>query len=98
MKAWYSYIVFLLLLAYPHISPAQKIFDTNIKPADANPKNYLPLLKKKRVALVINQTSKVGSESLLDAMLRQKVDVKKIFVPEHGFRGREDAGAHIENT
>jgi uncharacterized protein YbbC (DUF1343 family) len=24
--------------------------------------------------------------------------VKKIFVPEHGFRGKEDAGAHVENT
>lgn len=59
----------------------------------------LPLLKGKRVALVVNQTSVVGSKHthLLDTLLAMKVDVRKIFAPEHGFRGNADAGETIKN-
>ncbi len=59
--------------------------------------SYLPTLQGKNVALLINQTSRVGSISLLDTLLQLKVNVKKIFVPEHGFRGTADAGASIKN-
>ncbi len=59
---------------------------------------YLSLLKGKRVALLINQTSVVGEDLLLDALLREKVMVVKVFVPEHGFRGNADAGAHVAST
>ena len=90
--------LFLFILFLPIFSHASSLYDTTIKPADAQPHNYVPLLKHKRVALVINQTSKVGEESLLDILLARKVDVVKIFVPEHGFRGKEDAGANIENA
>lgn len=82
---------FLLLRPVPCCS-------REILPADAMPERYLPLLKHKRVALVINQASKVGDKSLLDILLGRKIDVVKIFVPEHGFRGKEDAGANIDNT
>src|SRR5690606_19480297 len=58
---------------------------------------YLPLLKGKRVALLVNQTSMVGKVHLLDTLLSMKVAVKKLFVPEHGFRGTADAGATIQN-
>ncbi len=59
---------------------------------------YLPLLKGKRVALLINQASVAGDELLLDALLKEKVRVVKVFVPEHGFRGNADAGAHVAST
>jgi len=59
---------------------------------------YLPQLKGKKVALLINQTSVIGEHSLLDVLIEKKVNVVKIFVPEHGFRGTADAGAHIDNT
>src|SRR5690349_21507156 len=68
-----------------------------ILPAAYNMEEYLPLLKDKSVALVINQTSKVGQQLLLDTLLKRKVNVKKIMVPEHGFRGTADAGAHVKN-
>jgi uncharacterized protein YbbC (DUF1343 family) len=58
---------------------------------------YLPLLKHKNVAVIINQTSIVGQSSLLDTLLKSGVHVVKIFVPEHGFRGVADAGAKIKN-
>jgi uncharacterized protein YbbC (DUF1343 family) len=69
-----------------------------ILPADAVPDQYLPLLKDKNVALVINQTAVVDNKSLLDFLLQKHIRVKKVFVPEHGFRGTEDAGATIEST
>ena len=58
---------------------------------------YLPLLKGKRVALVGNQTSVIGKTSLLDSLLSLKVNVRKVFFPEHGFRGNEDNGAEMGN-
>lgn len=68
-----------------------------IQPGAERLSAYLPLLKNKKVALVINQTSQVGTTSLLDTLLKEKVAIKKIFVPEHGFRGTADAGASIKN-
>lgn len=59
----------------------------------------LPLLKGKRVALVVNQTSIVGDRHthLLDTLLALEVDIKKVFAPEHGFRGNADAGETVKN-
>jgi uncharacterized protein YbbC (DUF1343 family) len=58
---------------------------------------YLPLLKDKRVALVVNQTSRVGDVHLVDFLLSKQVNVVRIFAPEHGFRGDHDAGAPVSN-
>ena len=44
----------------------------------------------------MNQTSLVGRHTLLlDTLLAYNVNVVKIFVPEHGFRGNADAGANV---
>ncbi len=91
-------IVFYLALLLPAYCRAQGIYDTTIKPADAMPERYVPQLKGKRVALVINQTSTIGNVSLLDLLRSSGVNVVRIFVPEHGFRGSEDAGANVENA
>lgn len=57
-----------------------------------------PLLKGKKVALVINHTSRLSDgQFLLDALLSKNIRVTKIFAPEHGFRGESDAGANIQN-
>jgi uncharacterized protein YbbC (DUF1343 family) len=58
---------------------------------------YLPLLKGKQVALVVNHTSVIGKTHLADSLLALGIQVKRIFAPEHGFRGTADAGAHIDN-
>lgn len=59
----------------------------------------LPLLEGKRVALVVNQTSIVGEKQthLLDTLLSSGIQVKKVFAPEHGFRGNADAGETVKN-
>lgn len=56
---------------------------------------YLPLLKDKRVAVVTNQTGVIGHAHLVDSLLALKVDLVKVFAPEHGFRGTADAGEHV---
>jgi len=59
--------------------------------------NYLPKLKNKKVALVVNHTSLVNDTHLADTLLARKVTIVKIFAPEHGFRGMADAGEHVKN-
>lgn len=61
---------------------------------------YLPLLKGKRVGLVINHTSIVGDEQtcLLDTLLQLNINVVKVFAPEHGFRGNADAGETVKDS
>ncbi|CAM3599282.1 MULTISPECIES: exo-beta-N-acetylmuramidase NamZ family protein [Pseudoalteromonas] len=59
---------------------------------------YLPVLKGKRVGLIVNQTSRVEDQHLVDYLLNKEVDVKKVFAPEHGFRGNYDAGAKVDDV
>jgi len=58
---------------------------------------YLSLLKGKKVAVVANQTSMIGKTHLVDSLLSLGIDIKKIFSPEHGFRGVADAGEHLDD-
>lgn len=58
---------------------------------------YLPLLKGKKVAIFSNHTSIVGNSHLVDTLVKSGVTIRKIFAPEHGFRGTADAGEKIEN-
>jgi len=57
--------------------------------------NYLPFLEEKRVAIVANQTSMVDDVHLVDTLLSNSVAVVQAFAPEHGFRGKADAGAIV---
>jgi len=93
-----KHFILYLGLLQPVLASGQGIYDTTIKPADALPQQYVPQLKGKRVALVINQTSFIGNISLLDLLRNSGVNVVRIFVPEHGFRGKEDAGANVESS
>ena len=58
---------------------------------------YLPLLEGKSVGVVANQTSIIGQTHLVDSLIHLGVNVKRIFTPEHGFRGSADAGAKVTN-
>lgn len=58
---------------------------------------YVEKLEGKAVAIVANQTSTIGNTHLVDSLLALGVSVQKVFAPEHGFRGKADAGAHIDN-
>lgn len=55
-------------------------------------------IKNKRAGLIANQTSVVrNGMHLLDALVKEGLHIQKVFAPEHGFRGTDDAGAHIKN-
>lgn len=56
---------------------------------------YFPLLKDKKFALVVNQTSRIGETHLVDSLCAAGLRPAFIFALEHGFRGQEDAGARI---
>jgi uncharacterized protein YbbC (DUF1343 family) len=72
---------------------------------------YLPLLKGKRVGIVANQTSVIFTEvttsqkaphndnftHLVDSLLQRNINIKKVFAPEHGFRGQADAGEVVKD-
>ena len=70
---------------------------SSIKVGAARFEEYLSLLERKKVGMVVNQTSVVNSTHLVDVLLSKKVAVMKIFAPEHGFRGTADAGQQIKN-
>ncbi|MEM7380445.1 MAG: DUF1343 domain-containing protein, partial [Bacteroidota bacterium] len=60
--------------------------------------------KGKKIGVVANQTSVIfkGTETptythLVDSLLSLEVDIQKVFAPEHGFRGKADAGEHVKD-
>ena len=67
--------------------------------------HYLHLLRGKSVAIVANQTSivtRLNSEEiaythLVDTLLSRGVTIRKVFAPEHGFRGTADAGEKVRD-
>ena len=63
---------------------------------------YIKLLQNKRVSLAANATSIIvdadgGAVHDLDFLLSKKINVVKVFAPEHGFRGKGEAGETIAN-
>ncbi|MBT7653996.1 MAG: DUF1343 domain-containing protein [Flavobacteriaceae bacterium] len=67
----------------------------------ANVDAYIPLLKQKKVGIVAHQASVISSVKntihLVDMLKKSGISIKKVFAPEHGFRGTADAGEKVEN-
>ncbi len=61
---------------------------------------YLDYLKGKNIGMVINQTSVIGAKHVLslDTLLKLGIGIKKIYGPEHGFRGDASNGASINSS
>ena len=89
---------------------ANKITQTTSEKISVGAQNtdtYIPLLTGQNIAIVANQTSvifkgkreknkeKRNFEHLVDSLLARGIQVKKVFSPEHGFRGKADAGEHV---
>ena len=75
-------------------NPVKTIKD--IKMGADRTSEYLPLLKGKAVAVVANQSSTIKNTHLVDSLISLGVNVKKVFCPEHGFRGLVDAGEKVK--
>lgn len=101
----YIFILFLALPAVSSIACIAQIASSNqvipnkpgiITGADQTEK-YLPYLKGKRIGLVANQSSLIGSKSSVDSLLSLGITIVKVFGPEHGFRGKASNGAVVGN-
>ncbi|MFN0203825.1 MAG: exo-beta-N-acetylmuramidase NamZ domain-containing protein [Bacteroidia bacterium] len=56
-------------------------------------------LAGKKVGVLTNHTAVLrDGRHLIDALLEAKVAVKKVFSPEHGFRGTADAGEKVNSS
>jgi uncharacterized protein YbbC (DUF1343 family) len=61
---------------------------------------YVPMLEGKRLGIVANQTSVIGRIHLVDSLISLgdgQANIRKVFSPEHGFRGEAEAGGIIED-
>jgi uncharacterized protein YbbC (DUF1343 family) len=58
----------------------------------------LPKISGKNVALVVNHTSLVDKTHLVDTLLTHGINIKKVFGPEHGFRGNAADGQLITDS
>ena len=63
---------------------------------------YIKDLRAKNIAVVTNQTGIVKTEKdnyvhLVDTLLKKKINISKVFAPEHGFRGEADAGEVVKD-
>lgn len=94
MKIVYHLICLIVLLS--GTTAAKDILPTQVGAAQSH--LYLPLLKDKRIGLVVNQTSTVNDIHLVDYLISKEINVKSIFAVEHGFRGDHDAGAKVSSS
>ena len=100
-----TYLFLFLLLNFQLISYAQTS-ELKVETAAARIGLYVNLLKGKNIAVVANQTSVIFKElykkkqearHLVDSLLTLGIEVKKVFAPEHGFRGKADAGEVVKD-
>lgn len=91
-------LIVLIYFGFCQMSFAQNLDKNCFKTGADRPELYLPLLKNKTVAIVTNQTGLMSDKTfLVDFLVKNDIDIKTIFAPEHGFRGDADAGEHVEN-
>ncbi len=81
-------LIFFLLVA-------SQVSAQKIQPAAERTDLYLHLLQGKKIGLVVNHTSTVRDDHLLDFLLKHGLAVERVFSPEHGFRGDADAGEKV---
>lgn len=92
---------FALLSSCKAQNKTAEITNTSIVVAANHTKSYISLLKNKNIGVVANQTSVIFKEKsythLIDSLLQLNIAIKKVFSPEHGFRGNIDAAKHVAN-
>ena len=97
VKRHYIVDIWLLALSFFFVATGMIAAEPVIMGADRMDK-IKKVVKYKRVGLIANQTSVLQNDThLLDALLEENIRVVKVFAPEHGFRGTEEAGASVFN-
>ena len=93
MKGIYEItFLFFLFLGSIKIAKAQN----KIIPGAYQLDHYIKILGDENIGIVAHQASLInGKTHLIDTLLALNVDIKKVFAPEHGFRGNADAGESV---
>lgn len=73
------------------------ISSNNIRVGAQDMLHILPLIEGKKVGIVGNQSSLVDKTHLVDTLISSKINIVRVFSPEHGFRGDADAGEKVSN-
>lgn len=88
------------ILAQNNTSKTQINHSTIIVGAE-NTTQYLSKLKGKKIGLISNQTGIATIDETtmhtVDLLLKNNINVVKLYSPEHGFRGDADAGAKVKS-
>lgn len=94
----YKYLFFLSILFFSSclVQSAEKEI-VKIETGAEQTEKFIPLLENKKIAVVANHSTNINGSHLVDSLLSLGIDIVKIFSPEHGFRGKADAGEHVKN-
>ncbi len=93
-------ILLFILVVTQQLSGQDKgkvLYDRDVLTGAEQTLVYLPLLEGKKVGVVANQTSMIDNTHLVDSLIALGVNVVKVFSPEHGFRGKADAGEIVKD-
>lgn len=88
-----AFISFACQAAEKIASPSEKI-----TVGAERTEEYITKLSCQRVAVLANHTAMVGDKHLVDMLIANRVNLVGIFSPEHGFRGKADAGEHVNSS
>ena len=101
----FVFSMFFTLISCGKTTSAQSKLNSakEILPGANNTSQYLKLLNGKKIAIVSNQTSVIFKNEttefthVVDSLVSLGIDIRTVFVPEHGFRGKADAGEHVKD-
>jgi len=100
MKISVFILIFLLLTGFNQSGQSNNSFVSNPSVFKLGNEvlltEKLELLKDKRVAIITNQTGITSNGNHIIDELKDKVNIVKVFSPEHGFRGDDDTGNYTD--
>lgn len=92
-----NYQLFFLICLTFQSSFGQQLNSDRIYTGAEQVDAYVDYLRGKKVAVVGNQSSVIGNQHLVDALLALGIQIEKVFGPEHGFRGNASNGEHVSD-
>lgn len=97
-KLFGTLIIVLCLNMFVQAQELRQIALSQITTAAMQTDKYFPLITNKSIGLVANQSSLIENTHLVDSLLSSGFNLRKVFSPEHGFRGDQDAGKQIKKS
>lgn len=86
-------ILWILMITLTSFVSAQEAIKTGAEQTDL----YLSKIQNKRIAILANPTTIIGDKHLVDSLMNLGVEIKKVFGPEHGFRGNASNGTVVSD-